>query len=235
MLPSSLPLRCLCLSVNKVHVRGHENSRHRMQPIRLAVVGAGVMGEKHTELITAGSCCSLAGICDIDVSRKYLADQFNVPFYDNVEELLEREEPDRGINLYINSPGGVISSGLAIYDTMRLVNCEVSTICLGMAASMATVLLSGGQKGKRYALPNSTIHMHQAVGGAQGQAADIEIQAREIMRLQDKLRGIISEQTGQAYDKVAQDTDRDYFLTPEQALEYGLIDEVMSSRPKEVK
>lgn len=147
---------------------------------------------------------------------------------------LEREDPEKDIHLYINSPGGVITAGLAIHDTMQLVAPDVTTTCVGMAASMGTVLLCAGTKGKRYALPNSTIHMHQAVGGAQGQAADIEIQAREIMRLQDKLRGIISEQTGQDYDKVAQDTDRDYFLTPEQALEYGLIDEVMSSRPKEV-
>ena len=140
---------------------------------------------------------------------------------------LEREDPERDINLYINSPGGVISSGLAIYDTMRLVRPEVSTICVGMAASMATVLLSGGQKGKRYALPNATVHMHQPMGGAQGQASDIEIAAREIIRMQDKIRQILSTHTGQSYDKVARDTDRDYYLAAEQALEYGIIDEVL--------
>ena len=140
---------------------------------------------------------------------------------------LEREEPDRGINLYINSPGGVISSGLAIYDTMQLINCEVSTICLGMTASMATVLLSGGHKGKRYALPNSTIHMHQPMGGAQGQASDIEIAAREIIRLQDKIRTILSQDTGQTYDKIARDTDRDFYLDAEQAVEYSLVDEIL--------
>jgi ATP-dependent Clp protease protease subunit len=140
---------------------------------------------------------------------------------------LEREDPDKGISLYINSPGGVISSGLAIYDTMQLINCEVSTICLGMAASMATVLLAGGAKSKRYCLPNSTIHMHQAMGGAQGQAADIEIAAREILRLQDKIRTILSERTGQDYDKIARDTDRDYYLTADQAVEYGLVDEIL--------
>lgn len=140
---------------------------------------------------------------------------------------LEREDPDKGVSLYINSPGGVISSGLAIYDTMQLINCEVSTICLGMAASMATVLLAGGANGKRYCLPNSTIHMHQAMGGAQGQAADIEIAAREILRLQDKIRTILSEKTGQDYDKIARDTDRDYYLTPDQAVEYGLVDEIL--------
>ena len=142
---------------------------------------------------------------------------------------LEREDPDKGISVYINSPGGVISSGLAIYDTMQLVNPEVSTICLGMAASMATVLLSGGKRGKRYALPNSTIHMHQPMGGAQGQASDIEIAAREILRLQDKIRNILSENTGQTYDKIARDTDRDYYLTAEQAVEYSLVDEILGS------
>ncbi|MEC9307937.1 MAG: ATP-dependent Clp protease proteolytic subunit [Chloroflexota bacterium] len=141
---------------------------------------------------------------------------------------LEREDPDKGISIYINSPGGVISSGLAIYDTMQLINCEVSTICLGMAASMATVLLSGGAKGKRYCLPNSTVHMHQALGGAQGQATDIEIAAREILRLQDKIRTLLSNDTGQEYDKIARDTDRDFYLTSEQAVEYGLVDEILT-------
>ena len=142
---------------------------------------------------------------------------------------LEREDPDKGINLYINSPGGVISSGMAIYDTMNLIKPEVSTICLGMAASMATILLSGGEKGKRYVLPNSTVHMHQPLGGAQGQASDIEIAAREIIRLQDKIRTMLSENTGQTYDKIARDTDRDYYLTAEQAVEYSLVDEILGS------
>ena len=147
---------------------------------------------------------------------------------------LEREDPDKGINLYINSPGGVISSGFAIYDTMKLISPEVSTICLGMAASMATVLLAGGQKGKRYTLPNSTVHMHQAMGGAQGQASDIEIAAREILRLQDKLRTILSENTGQTYEKITQDTDRDYYLSAEQAVEYGLVDELLGKSPAKI-
>ena len=142
---------------------------------------------------------------------------------------LEREDPDRPISMYINSPGGVISSGLAIYDTMQMIKPEVSTVCLGMAASMSTVLLCGGAKGKRYALPSSTIHMHQALGGAQGQATDIEIAAKEILRLQDKLRTILSTQTGQTYEKIAQDSDRDYYLTSDQAVEYGLIDEILGS------
>ena len=142
---------------------------------------------------------------------------------------LEREDPDKGISIYINSPGGVISSGLAIYDTMQLINCEISTICLGMAASMATVLLAGGAKGKRYCLPNSTVHMHQALGGAQGQASDIEIAAREILRLQDKIRTLLSNDTGCDYDKIVRDTDRDFYLTAQQAVEYGLVDEILGA------
>ena len=145
---------------------------------------------------------------------------------------LDREDPERDINLYINSPGGVITAGLAIYDTMQLIRPNVSTICVGMAASMGTVLLCGGAKGKRYALPNSTIHMHQALGGAQGQASDIEIAAREIIRMQDKIRNIISEHTGQSYEKIARDTDRDFYMSSEQAEEYGIIDVVMAS-PKD--
>jgi len=145
---------------------------------------------------------------------------------------LEREDPDKDINMYIQSPGGVISSGLAIYDTMQLIRPDVSTICVGMAASMATVLLCAGEKGKRYALPNSTIHLHQAFGGAQGQAADVEIAAREIMRLQDLIRGILVKHTGQTMEKITHDTDRDFYLNPQQAVEYGIIDEILS-KPKE--
>lgn len=146
---------------------------------------------------------------------------------------LEREDPEKDINLYINSPGGVISSGLAVYDTIQLIRPDVSTICVGMAASMATVLLSAGTKGKRYALPNATIHMHQPMGGAQGQAADIEIAAREILRLQDRIRSIIAEHTGQSYERVARDTDRDYYLNAEQAKEYGIVDEILLGKQAE--
>ena len=142
---------------------------------------------------------------------------------------LDREDPERDISLYIHSPGGVISAGLAIFDTMQLIRPNVSTICVGLAASMGTVLLCAGATGKRYALPNSTIHMHQPMGGAQGQASDIEIAAREILRMQDTIRQIISQQTGQSYEKVARDTDRDYYLSAEQAQEYGLIDEVLTT------
>jgi len=147
---------------------------------------------------------------------------------------LEREDPDKDISMYIQSPGGVISSGLAIYDTMQLIRPEVSTICVGMAASMATVLLSAGAKGKRYALPNATIHLHQAVGGAQGQAADIVIAAREIARQQDIIKDIIVKHTGQPLEKVTHDTDRDFYLSAEQAVEYGIVDEVLAKpKPKD--
>jgi ATP-dependent Clp protease protease subunit len=141
---------------------------------------------------------------------------------------LEREDPDRDINMYIQSPGGVISAGLAIYDTMQLIKPDVSTICVGMAASMATVLLCAGAKGKRYALPHATIHMHQAIGGAQGQAADIVIAAREIMRQQEIIKDILVRHTGQPMDKITHDTDRDFYLNPDQAVEYGIIDEVLN-------
>jgi len=140
---------------------------------------------------------------------------------------LDREDPDKDIMLYINSPGGVISSGLAIYDTMQLVRPDISTICIGMAASFGTVLLAAGTKGKRFALPNATIHMHQAIGGAQGQAADIAIAAKEIMRLQDLLRNILSRHTGQSIEKISHDTDRDFYLNPQQAVEYGIIDDIL--------
>ncbi len=145
---------------------------------------------------------------------------------------LEREDPDKDISMYIQSPGGVIASGLAIYDTMQLIRAPVSTICVGMAASMGTVLLCAGAKGKRYALPNATIHMHQAVGGAQGQAADIVIAAREIMRLQDLIRSILVKHTEQPLDKITHDTDRDFYLNPQQAKEYGLIDEILTKPAK---
>ena len=148
---------------------------------------------------------------------------------------LEREDPEKDISLYVHCPGGVISAGLAIYDTMQLLRCPVSTICVGLAASMGTVILCAGTKGKRYALPNSTIHLHQAIGGAQGQAADIEIAAREIMRMQEKIRNILAKHTGQAVEKIAHDSDRDFYLDAQQAVEYGLIDEILTKTEKEKK
>ncbi len=164
----------------------------------------------------------------------------NTPINDRVANtiiaqllFLEREDPDKDINLYISSPGGVIRSGLAIYDTMQLINPDVATICLGMAASMGSFILAGGAKGKRYSLPNSTIHTHQAMGGAQGQASDIEIAAREIIRLERQLNTILAENTGQPYDKVAQDSSRDFYLTAEDALEYGWIDEILTGKKPE--
>jgi ATP-dependent Clp protease protease subunit len=146
---------------------------------------------------------------------------------------LEREDPDKDINLYIHCPGGVINAGLAIYDTMQLIRPDVSTICVGLAASMGTVLLCAGAAGKRYALPNSTIHMHQAFGGAQGYASDIEIAAREIMRVQEIIRGILVKHTGQNMEKIAHDTDRDFYLNAEGAVEYGIIDQVLKRQDED--
>jgi len=146
---------------------------------------------------------------------------------------LDREDPDKDISMYIHCPGGIISSGLAIYDTMQLVRPKVSTICVGLAASMGTVLLAAGAKGKRYALPNSTVHMHQAFGGVQGQAADIAIAAKEILRIQDRIRDILTKHTGQPLEKIARDTDRDFYLSAEQAVEYGIVDEILQRPPKE--
>ncbi len=148
---------------------------------------------------------------------------------------LEREDPGKDISMYIQSPGGVISAGLAIYDTMQLIRPEVSTICVGMAASMATVLLCAGTKGKRFALPHSTIHLHQAIGGVQGQASDIQIAARELARQQDILKEIIVKHTGQPMDKVTHDTDRDFYLNPQGAVEYGIVDEILNKPPDEEK
>ncbi len=141
---------------------------------------------------------------------------------------LDREDPERDISLYINSPGGMIYAGLAIYDTMNLIRADVSTIAVGVTASMGTVLLTAGAKGKRFALPNATIHMHQALGGGSGQAADVEIQAREIIRNNEKIRKILSDATGQPMDRIKQDTDRDIYLTAEEAQAYGLVDEILT-------
>ncbi|MBM3139720.1 MAG: ATP-dependent Clp protease proteolytic subunit [Chloroflexi bacterium] len=141
---------------------------------------------------------------------------------------LDREDPERDISLYINSPGGLIYAGLAIYDTMNLVRADVSTIAVGVTASMGTVLLAAGHKGKRYALPNATVHMHQAIGGGSGQAADVEIQARELIRNNEKIRKILADATGQPMERIKQDTDRDIYLTAEDARTYGLVDEILA-------
>lgn len=143
---------------------------------------------------------------------------------------LEAEDPDKDISIYINSPGGSITAGLAIYDTMQFIKPDVSTFCVGQAASMAAVLLAAGTKGKRFALPNSRILIHQPLGGVQGQATDIDIQAREILRMRDVLNDILVRHTGQNVDRISRDTDRDYIMTAAQAMEYGLIDQVISKR-----
>lgn len=143
---------------------------------------------------------------------------------------LESENPDKDISLYINSPGGSVSAGLAIYDTMQFIKPDVSTLCTGLAASMGAFLLAAGAKGKRFSLPNSRIMIHQPLGGAQGQAADIEIQAREILYLRERLNMILAEKTGQSIEQIAKDTDRDNFMSADQAAEYGMIDKVLTHR-----
>ena len=144
---------------------------------------------------------------------------------------LESEDPEKDIFFYINSPGGSVSAGLAIYDTMQYIRPDVSTLCLGQAASMAAWLLAAGTKGKRYALPHSRIMIHQPLGGVQGQATDIDIQAREILRIREQLNNIIAKHTGQSIKRIEKDSDRDYIMTSKQAVEYGIVDEVIVSRP----
>lgn len=160
------------------------------------------------------------------------------PVEDNMANLivaqllfLESENPDKDISLYINSPGGAVTAGLAIYDTMQFIKPDISTICLGQAASMGAFLLGGGAKGKRYGLPNSRVMIHQPSGGAQGQATDIDIQAKEILIIREKLNRLMAEHTGQTLERIQSDTERDNFMNAEQAKEYGLIDEVLAARP----
>lgn len=145
---------------------------------------------------------------------------------------LEAQDPDKDISLYINSPGGSVTAGMAIYDTMNYIKCDVSTICIGMAASMGAFLLSSGAKGKRYALPNAEIMIHQPSGGAQGQATDIQIQAERILQMKKSLNTILAERTGQPYEVICKDTERDNFMTAQQAMEYGLIDKVIATKSK---
>jgi ATP-dependent Clp protease protease subunit len=144
---------------------------------------------------------------------------------------LESEDPDKDIHLYINSPGGIVTSGLAIYDTMQYIRPQVSTICMGQAASIGALLLSAGEKGKRYALPHSRILIHQPMGGFQGQASDVDIQAREILRLREELNQILVRHTNQTLERIQVDTDRDFYMTGHQAKEYGIVDEVVVKRP----
>ncbi len=175
-----------------------------------------------------------------DIYSRLLKDRIvflGTPVTDEVANLitaqllfLESEDPEKEINFYINSPGGSVTAGLAIYDTMQFIKPPVSTLCLGQAASMGALLLLAGHRGRRYALPHSRIMIHQPLGGAQGQASDIEIQAREILRVREEINAIIVRHTGQQLKKIEKDTDRDMFLTPEQAVEYGLVDEVIVNR-----
>jgi ATP-dependent Clp protease protease subunit len=180
-----------------------------------------------------------------DIYSRLLKDHIifiGAPLDDNVANLviaqllyLEKEDAERDVLMYINSPGGSVSAGFAIYDTMQFVRSDVATYCLGMAASMAAVLLAAGTKGKRFALPNSTILLHQLAGGFKGQATDIDIHAREILRLKQLLNEVLAQHTGQNLSTVERDTDRDFFMTPEDALKYGIIDEVVKTRAEAEK
>ncbi|HEX7540038.1 MAG TPA: ATP-dependent Clp endopeptidase proteolytic subunit ClpP [Syntrophales bacterium] len=180
-----------------------------------------------------------------DIYSRLLRDRIvflGVAIDDNVANLvvaqllyLESEDPDKEIHFYINSPGGLVSAGLAIYDTMQYIKSPVSTYCMGQAASMAAILLAAGQKGKRYALPHARILIHQPMGGFSGQATDVEIQAREILRLKQELNEILTQHTNQPIERIERDTDRDYYMSGEQANEYGLIDAVIQKRPTAIK
>lgn len=148
---------------------------------------------------------------------------------------LESENPDKDIYVYVNSPGGHVTAGLAIYDTMQYVKCDVATMCLGQAASMAAVLLSAGAKGKRYALPHARVMLHQVLGGVEGQATDIEIHAKEILRIREEINRILAKHTNQPIDRISKDTERDFFLRPNDALEYGLVDAIITKREEAPK
>jgi ATP-dependent Clp protease protease subunit len=175
-----------------------------------------------------------------DIYSRLLRDRIiflGSPIEDNVASLviaqllfLEAEDPDKDIHMYINSPGGIVTSGLAIYDTMQYIKPNISTLCLGQASSMGALLLTAGTKGMRYALPHSRILIHQPLGGFQGQATDVDIQAREILRMREELNNILVRHTGQPYEKIEKDTDRDFFMTGEQAREYGIVDKVIARR-----
>ncbi|MEW6086900.1 MAG: ATP-dependent Clp endopeptidase proteolytic subunit ClpP [bacterium] len=175
-----------------------------------------------------------------DIYSRLLKDRIifiGMPIEDDISNLiiaqllfLEAEDPDKDIHLYINCPGGVVTAGLAIYDTMQYIKPDVSTICMGQAASMGALLLAAGKNGKRFALPNARIMIHQPLGGVQGQATDIDIQAKEILRMREKLNEILVEHTGQSLDKIRKDTDRDFFMSAEQAAEYHIIDSVIKKK-----
>lgn len=175
-----------------------------------------------------------------DIYSRLLKDRIvfiGTPIDDNVSNLiiaqllfLQMEDPEKEINVYINSPGGYVTSGLAVYDTMQFVKPDINTYCLGQASSMGALLLAGGTKGKRYALPNSRIMIHQPWGGAQGAAADIGIQAKEILRMKRRINELFSHHTGQALEKIEKDSDRDFFMSPQEALEYGIIDEIIEGK-----
>ena len=195
------------------------------------------MNEKYQTLVPMVVEQTGRGERAYDIYSRLLKDRIvfiGTPIDDNIANLiiaqllfLQMEAPDKDINVYINSPGGHVTSGLAIYDTMQFVKPDVNTYCIGQAASMGALLLAGGAKGKRYSLPNARIMIHQPWGGTQGTATDIHIQAQEILRIKDRINNLLVHHTGQSAEKIAQDTDRDYFMTAEEAMKYGLVDNVI--------
>jgi ATP-dependent Clp protease protease subunit len=197
--------------------------REKMQTVVPMVVEQGARGERAYDIysrLLKERIIFMGSPLDDDVSNIIIAQLL----------FLEAEDASKDAYMYINCPGGVVTAGLAIYDTIQYIKTPVSTICIGQAASMGALLLSAGAKGKRYALPNSRIMIHQPLGGAQGQATDIEIQTQEILRIKKLINEILSKSTGQALSKIVKDTDRDFYMGPEQAVEYGLIDEVIETR-----
>ncbi|MHB0868205.1 MAG: ATP-dependent Clp protease proteolytic subunit [Chloroflexota bacterium] len=206
---------------NPDYIKRHETQiRNQLVPMVIETTGRGERAFDIYSLLLKERIVFLGTPIDDTVSNLIIAQLL----------YLEREDPEKDINMYVQSPGGSIVAGLAIYDTMQLIKPDVVTICVGFAASMGTVLLVAGAKGKRYALPNATVMIHQASGGFEGAAADIEIRAKEILRLQNRIREIMAFHTGQPLDRVIRDTDRDFFMDANQAQEYGIVDSVLSKR-----
>jgi ATP-dependent Clp protease protease subunit len=206
------------MSMRREHEFSSSSLQNTVIPMVVETTGRGERGYDIFSLLLRQRIVFLGTGIDDAVSNLIVAELL----------FLDHEDPEKEVSLYINSPGGSISAGLAIYDTMQLIRAPVSTIAVGMTASMGTILLTAGTKGRRYALPNATIHIHQPWGGVQGQAVDIEIEARRILRERERLNRILAERTGQALERIVQDTDRNYWMTAEEAVEYGIVDEVLT-------
>jgi ATP-dependent Clp protease, protease subunit len=225
-------------------IQGHSIASQNARGLDLQAIQAGYAGGRPSAIVPTVLEQSGRGERAFDIYSRLLRERIiflGTPVDDAIADsivaqllFLEAEDPEKDIQIYINSPGGVINAGMAIYDTMQQVSPDVVTICFGLAASMGAFLLSGGAKGKRLSLPNSRIMIHQPLGGAQGQAVDIEIQAREILYLKSMLNGLLAEHTGQPIERIQDDTERDFFMSAEEAKDYGLIDQVLAKAPAPV-